>query len=72
MAAVVEPEVFDVAQASAYMHLNQDGVRDLLKTGELAGWRTLGPNRGNWRIRRATCDEWIALQEERGRMELAQ
>jgi excisionase family DNA binding protein len=71
MAIQIEPAVFDVKQAAAYIHVNADEVRRLLKVGELTGWRTLG-TRGDWRLSRATCDEWIALQVERGRLELAQ
>ena len=68
---MVERGVFTLAEVSAYLNLNHVEIRRLLRVGELTGWRTLGPNRGDWRISRAAADEWIALQEERGRQELA-
>jgi excisionase family DNA binding protein len=72
MAAVVEPQVFDVNQAAVYIHVSANQVRDWLKAGVIPGWRTLGPNRGDWRVSKKACDDWIALQEERGRMEVGQ
>jgi hypothetical protein len=72
MAVEIEPQVFDVHQAAVYIHLSPNKVRELLKVGGLPGWRTLGPNRGDWRTTRAACDDWIADQEERGRMEVGQ
>ena len=67
----VERAVFDVLEAGNYLHMGENEVRRLLKTGELRGWRTRGPNRGDWRISRTAADEWIAAQEQRGALEVA-
>ena len=68
----IERGVFDVPEASAYLHINVNEIRRLLKVGELRGWRTQGPNRGDWRISKSAADEWIATQEARGQIELSQ
>jgi excisionase family DNA binding protein len=68
--ALAERGVFDVLEAAAYLHMGENAIRDLLKKGELVGWRTQGPNRGDWRISKAAADEWIAQQEARGRTEV--
>ena len=58
----IERAVFTVPEASHYLALKEDSIRDLLRRKELAGWRTRGPNRGDWRVSRAACDEWIERQ----------
>jgi excisionase family DNA binding protein len=71
MTLSLDRAVFNMTEACTYLRTNRNLVVQLLRTGELSGWRTQGPNRGDWRISRAACDEWIAQQEERGRKELA-
>lgn len=68
---LVERGVFDLAEGSDYLHLNATELRHKLQTGEIPGWRTGGAS-GHWRLSKAAADEWIALQEERGRMEVRQ
>jgi excisionase family DNA binding protein len=65
-----ERGVFGMAEVCEYLHCGPDEIRRLVMSGELRGWRTRGLM-GDWRISKAAADEWIALQEERGRMELS-
>jgi excisionase family DNA binding protein len=58
----VERAVFTVGEASTYLALKEDTIRAMLRRKELVGWRTLGANRGDWRVSRAACDEWIERQ----------
>lgn len=66
------PAVLGVNAVARYLSTNPKAIRRMLQTGELVGWRTAGPNRGDWRVSKAACDEWIATQEARGRLEVNQ
>lgn len=58
---IVQPAVFTRQQAARYIGLEPERVRQMLVSGELKGYRTL-VTYGNWRVTRASCDEWIAEQ----------
>ena len=69
-----EPEADEVAvygllRAAKYIGSGRDQLRDMLRTGELLGWRTHGSERklGAWRVSKAELDRWIERQEEGAR-----
>jgi len=53
-----DDDLLDCARAATYLGVQVTTVRRLLRQGRLPGRQ----ERGDWRIRRADCDAWLAAR----------